>query len=117
MTTKIEINNLRVYAYHGVLEQERKVGNYFEVSLCIDYPFERALTSDDLNDTLNYAAVCDLVVEEMAIPSELLEHVAGRIIRRLQMEYSDIIGGCITIAKLNPPIPHQLRSCAITVEW
>ena len=53
MTTRISLNRLRFHAFHGVMEQERRVGNDFEVSLTVDYPFEKALTSDDLDHTLN----------------------------------------------------------------
>ena len=54
------------------MEQERRVGNDFEVSLTVDYPFEKALTSDDLDHTLNYALLYDVIAAEMQQPSKLL---------------------------------------------
>lgn len=117
MTTTIEIERLRLYAYHGVLKQEQTVGNYFEVSIRLEYPFEHALLSDALEDTLNYASVCDIIKAEMTTPSKLLEHVAGRIIRHVTESFPEITAGWIKISKMNPPIPMQMQSCSVEVKW
>ena len=84
MRTSIHIGTLRFYAHHGVLPQEQKVGNYFKVETTLYTDFSRALVTDELTDTLNYAEVCQIISDEMAIPSRLLEHVAGRIINSLR---------------------------------
>ena len=85
MKTSIELNRIRFFSYHGVAEQERRVGNDYEVSLRVDYPLERAMESDSLCDTLDYAALYALVAAEMSVPSQLLEHVAGRIWRAISL--------------------------------
>ena len=56
----IEINDVRLYAFHGVLEQERQVGGEYSVSICADYNIEQATLSDNVNDTLNYALLLDM---------------------------------------------------------
>ena len=56
MTTKIELEKMRFYAYHGVMPQETKVGNDFVVDLILTAPLEQAVKSDELDDTINYAA-------------------------------------------------------------
>lgn len=117
MRTHIEIKGLRLYAYHGVMEQERKVGNFFEVSLRIEYPFNKALDSDNLNDTANYALITEIIKEQMAIPSKLLEHVAGRIIKAITKEFPQTISGKVSICKLTPPISAQMQGTSIIVEW
>lgn len=71
--------NVRFHAYHGVLEQERCVGNDYILSVRVGYDFSSALTSDDLHDTLNYAWLYDCMAREMQKPAKLVEHVAGRI--------------------------------------
>lgn len=118
METKISLNNLRFYAYHGVMEQERRVGNHFEVSLEVKYPFEPAMKSDDLADTLDYSRLYAIVEREMAEPSQLLEHVAGRICEALGKNFPQITGGSLTITKLHPPFkcdaPHGAVSISIT---
>ena len=78
-SSTIELKDVRLYAYHGVLEQERRVGGEYSVSLRVHYNISKAMESDDVNDTLNYALLLDIIKEEMAQPSDLLEHVAGRI--------------------------------------
>lgn len=117
MNTSITFDRIRFFAYHGVMEQERKVGNIFEVSLTIQYPFGKALVSDCLDDTLNYAALYDVVAAEMAIPSNLLEHVVGRIICHIRKAFPLIQGGKITLAKLTPPIKGEMASVSVTVEF
>ncbi len=58
MKTTIEITRLRLHAFHGVLEQERRVGNDFEVSVTVGYPV--VIGSDELSATLNYAELIDI---------------------------------------------------------
>ncbi len=117
MTGYITLDRMQFYAHHGAFEQERLVGNDFEVSLRIEYPLDRAAESDNLADTLNYAEVYDIVAAEMAVPSQLLEHVAGRIARSLRSRYPLIGSGTVTVAKLTPPFKCQMASVAVTLEF
>lgn len=68
----IEINGLEIHAGHGVLPQERMVGNTFRVDLCLDLDLSKAMDSDNVDDTVNYARVIGIVKQEMAIPSHPL---------------------------------------------
>ena len=77
------LEHLRFHAYHGVFQQERMVGNDYDVSLRLGYPLATAMQSDRVEDTLNYATVFQLVKEEMEKPSSLLENVAQRIVLAL----------------------------------
>lgn len=117
MKTYVEIEGLRIYAYHGVLDQERKVGNYFEITLRVEYPFSGALLSDNLEDTISYADLCAIIQRQMAIPSKLLEHVAGRIIESIKSSFPKIESGIIKITKITPPIEAQMKGASIIVEW
>ena len=117
MTTEIIITNLAVRAFHGVFPEERRLGNNFTVNAVLRSDFRPALTSDSLNDTLDYGAACDVIVAEMATPSALLEHVAGRIINALHACFPQLAGGEITITKHNPPIPHQVEGTSVRVSW
>lgn len=111
------IESYTFFSYHGVAEQERRVGNDYEVSLRVDYPLERAMESDSLCDTLDYAALYALVAAEMSVPSQLLEHVAGRIWRAISGRFPCVAGGRLRIAKLTPPIPGEIGEAVVTVEW
>ena len=90
MSSKIYLRNVRFHAFHGVLPQEGIVGNDYLVNLVLDYDFSSAMKTDDLQGTLNYAEVYQKVREEMAVPSKLLEHVAGRIAHRLFSDFPEI---------------------------
>lgn len=113
----IEINGLRVRARHGVLDEERTLGNNFEISVTLGYPFGDAAREDNLEATLNYAEATDIIIGVMATPSRLLEHVAWRIREALTTRWPAIESGVVRIAKLNPPIDAQLRDVAVRIEW
>lgn len=104
MSSKIYLRNVRFHAFHGVLPQEGIVGNDYLVNLVLDYDFSSAMKTDDLQGTLNYAEVYQKVREEMAMPSKLLEHVAGRIAHRLFSDFPEIQKLQLSITKVNPPM-------------
>lgn len=104
MSSKIYLRNVRFHAFHGVLPQERIVGNDYLVNLVLDYDFSSGMKTDDLQGTLNYAEVYQKVREEMAVPSKLLEHVAGRIAHRLFSDFPEIQKLQLSITKVNPPM-------------
>ena len=118
MTTSISLNMMRFFAYHGVAEQERIVGNRFEVSITLTCNIAQALESDCLEHTINYAEIYQCIEREMNIPSRLLEHVAGRIIRAIRAQFADkVTGGTITVAKIAPPFKCQLESVSVIVDF
>lgn len=95
---------MRFHAHHGVMEQERLTGGDFLVSLSACYPLEKATESDSVADTLNYAEVYNIVRKEMDIPSNLLEHVAGRIGKKLMETMPLISELTVKLTKINPPM-------------
>ena len=117
MKTSIKLEGMRFFAYHGVSAQERKVGNDYEVSLRVDCPLEKAMASDVLADTLDYAMLYRLVADEMMRPSQLLEHVAGRIVRAIEATCPSVTGGALRIAKLSPPVAGEIGRAEVSVEW
>ena len=100
----ISLDGLRFHAFHGVLPQERQIGNDYVVSLRAGYDVGTAALTDDVADTLNYAAVFNVVKAEMAVPSHLLERVAWRIGERLMTEFPAITSLDIRLTKQNPPM-------------
>lgn len=116
MTTKIEIEEMRFYAYHGVMPQETRVGNHFIVSLTLTAPLSKAVGSDKLEDTINYAAVYEEVKKEMAVPSRLIEHVAGRILGALKNRFPQLTETEIKLSKLNPPFGGDVRSASVILK-
>ena len=98
------LHEVRFYAFHGVMPQERSVGGEFLVSVKVGYPLEKAMSSDDVADTLNYAALYELVKKEMMQPSSLLEHVMGRIVEAIEKAFPEVKSVEVKIKKVNPPM-------------
>ncbi len=109
------LEKVKFYAYHGVGEQETKVGNVFEIDLKVETDFTSALRSDELTGTVSYAEVYELLQQEMEIPSRLLEHVAGRIVKRLFAAFPAITGVQLKLSKQNPPMGADLKSAGVEV--
>jgi len=114
-TGKVFINDLRLHAYHGVMPQERVVGQNYKVSVEAEYDLRRAAETDDLRHALNYAAMCQLVESEMMKPSQLLETVAMRVAKSLLREFSEIQTVSVRITKLNPPMPFECAGAGVEV--
>ena len=118
MKTFIEINNLKLYAFHGVLEQEHSVGNTYRVDCQIEADLSRAMQSDQVVDTINYAEVVDIIQAEMRQPSQLLERVAGRIIEQLTHRWTNIEHIDLRLSKQRPPIAGaDVESCSFRVQY
>ena len=100
----IFLNGLRFHAFHGMMPQERLTGNDYRVDLKIDFPLEKAVGSDNVDDTLNYATVYAAVKEEMDVPSQLIERVTYRIADRLFRTFKAINEVEIKVEKCNPPM-------------
>lgn len=111
----IYINNIRLHASHGVLPQERVTGGDYSIDTKIGYDISQAMLSDNVTDTLNYAEVFNIIKEEMAQNSNLLEHVAGRIANRLIREYAQISTIMLRITKCNPPMGANCDGAGIEI--
>lgn len=113
--TTIYIKDLRMHAFHGVLEQERHVGNDYVINITVGFPWTEAALSDDVNDTLNYALLADVVAGEMAVPSNLVETVAKRICDAVKERFCRVSRVSIDIRKLAPPMPYHTDGCGVTM--
>ena len=112
----IELLDMRFYARHGCFEEERQIGAHFAIDLTIEAPCAmESVRSDKLEDTLSYQSLYDVVKEEMEHPSRLLEHVAGRILKRLKEHFPQIGSMRIAISKLSPPLGGQVGASRIVL--
>ena len=112
-STYIEIKEARFYAFHGVLPQERRVGGWFRVTLRVGYDWSHAAKTDLVADTLSYADLYTLVDREMAVPSQLLEHVAGRIAQSVETHYPDTTSIDLWVTKENPPMGADCQGAGV----
>lgn len=113
---KITLHEMRFYAYHGVFAQEQRVGNHFIVELSFWADIAESLHRDELEETISYADVYEVIKAEMTIPSRLLEHVVGRISERLFATFPRMQRIALTLSKCNPPFPGEVHSAAVTLE-
>ncbi len=104
MLCDIHIQELRIPAHHGVLEQERLIGTDFLVTIDAEVDVgESAFADDNLEGTVSYAAMIDVVRRQMDITSNLLEHVAHRIANELLKSFPRIVSVTVCVDKENPP--------------
>ncbi len=111
------LDNVRLHGFHGVMPQERVVGADFMVSLRVGFDIAKAMETDDVDDTLNYATLYNKVKEEMAQPSKLLEHVAGRIARAIESDFPEACSIDLTITKVNPPMGADCHGAGVELHW
>ena len=114
--SNIFINGLRLYAFHGVLSQERQVGGEFIVDLRVHYNIYKAMETDRVEDTISYADLSDIVKREMAQPSALLEHVAGRIAKTVIQTYPTVESVWLRLTKVNPPMGADCSGAGVELE-
>ena len=113
---KIFLKNIRLYAYHGCLDEEEKIGSDYEVNVVVYTELEKSSFSDELSDTVDYVSLHAIVKEEMAVRAKLLEKVADRIIKRIFREHEEVSRARVKVAKQNPPIGGNVEEVAVALE-
>ena len=116
MLSTILLNNVRFHAFHGVMPQERTVGADFTLSLRLEADVWNAVWNDTLEGTISYAEVYDVVCQETKQPSALLEHVCGRIVRRLFLSFPTLNNVWIRLMKDNPPVGAECQGMGVELE-
>lgn len=100
----IKVENIRVFAYHGCLKEETKIGSEYRVDLEVKADLKTSAITDKLSDTVDYVFLNRIITEEMNIPSALLETVARRILKRIFTEDKLVKKATVWVSKMNPPI-------------
>lgn len=113
----IELDEMRFWAFHGCLESERNQGNLFLVDFKGEIDITKASLSDNLEDTVNYARIHEIAKAEMEIPSDLLEHVAGRIQRAIAEEFPEFERFSVRVSKHNPPVEGPVEWSRVTIKY
>ncbi len=109
----IQVNNIRLYGYHGCLEEEAKIGGEYRIDVMVKANVKKSSKTDDLMDTVDYVHLNYIVKEEMAIRSKLLEELVQRILNRIFKELPMVKKARISVAKLNPPIGGNVEEVAV----
>jgi len=110
---KIILKNIKVYAYHGCLIEEGKIGSDYLVNLNIKANLKPSAISDKLSETVDYVHLNKIIKEEMAIRADLLETVAKRILDRIYSEIQLVKKATVQVSKINPPINGDVEMVTI----
>ena len=114
---KISIENLEVYAYHGVYPEENKLGQKFFLSLQLFIDTNRAVGQDDLMQSVNYGEVCFFLKDWMEKNTFcLIETVADRLAQAVLLQYPLVQRIILEVKKPNAPVSLPLESISVTVE-
>ena len=113
---QIAIEGIELYAYHGCLEEESKIGGKYRVDIYVETDYAEASETDDLGKTVDYGQVYDIVKKEMAQRSKLIEHVARRIANNLAKSIKQKADYKVVLTKYQPPVNGPLASCSVTWE-
>ena len=113
---KIYLKNIKIYAYHGCMEEEKKIGSNYLVNLVVHADLSMSCKSDELKDTVDYVALLDIVKKQMKMRSSLLENVADRVVNKIISKFPSVKKAVVKIAKLNPPINGDVDEVVIRRE-
>ncbi|MBT8271164.1 MAG: dihydroneopterin aldolase [Flavobacteriaceae bacterium] len=109
----VKVENIRVFAYHGCLSEEKKIGSDYSVDLEVKADLLPSAESDRLSDTVDYVLLNKITKEEMLRPTHLLETVARRILERIFNEVPLVDKATVWVSKLNPPIGGDVERVTI----
>lgn len=115
-SSKILLEDIKIYAYHGVLPEENKTGTYYIVNLEAAADLWKAAETDGLEDTVSYADLNEIIHAEMKVPSKLIEHVAVRIILKIHESFPQISFIKLKITKTSPPMKGEMKGASVEFE-
>jgi dihydroneopterin aldolase len=115
MEATVLLEGLEFYAYHGLYEQEQKIGNRFVVDILAEFDFGGEAT-DDITRTVDYEKLYQHVKAEMAAPVKLLETLASRIIDRILAADATIQGVEVSVSKYHPPVGGRCERAKVTLK-
>lgn len=118
-TLVIRLEDVKMFARHGVFDFERREGNNFIVNLEVRYdaPPASVMRLDNLDNTVCYASLFEIVKKEMENPRSLLETIAFSIVENIRCSFPEIFYIECRITKLNPPIPDFCGQACVSYIW
>ena len=116
MTHIINIEGIKLYGYHGCLEEEAKIGGNYIVDVYMTTDFSSAAKTDDLNETIDYCAVYEICKAEMRVRSKLIEQVCDRIYKSIKTTFSSINTLHVRLTKLVPPMNGDVEKVSVEIK-
>ena len=111
----ITVEGIRLYAYHGHLPGEAKLGGHFIVNVWVTADTSEVEKTDELNDTVDYAKIIAIVKEQMAIRSDMIEHPAKRIVDAI-LPLNKVQKVKVEVEKIQPSINASFDKISVTIK-
>ncbi len=111
----IEINGLRVFAHHGVLEHERRDGQVFLIDLAVEADLSAAARSDDLDDTIHYGLLAERIAEAATMRRFALIEALAAHLAEVALEDERVQAATVRVRKPSAPIPLDFEDVAVVV--
>ena len=116
MKTVLFIDNLEVFANHGLFEEENKLGQKFIFDIECELNYKNAMFSDEMMDSISYADIAEVVVKTATTNTfNLLERLAGEILKNIFTEFPQIENINLKINKPGAPIKYHFEKCGVEV--
>src|SRR5690625_8018625 len=107
---------MQFYGFHGLLPEETKLGQRFNVTVELYVSLEEAGTSDEMDDSVNYGLVFEVVKNRVeGKPFNLIEALAERISEDLLKEIQKIKSCLIQVKKPNQPVNENYKSVKVEI--
>src|SRR5690349_11701271 len=116
MTHCINIEGIKLYGFHGCLEEEGRIGGNYVVDVYMTTDFSKAAKSDELTDTLDYCTVYEISKAEMAVRSKLIENVCERIYEKIRTAFPALKTLHVRITKLSPPMNGNVEKVSVEMK-
>ncbi|MCC6384765.1 MAG: dihydroneopterin aldolase [Bacteroidia bacterium] len=117
MNGVISVEGIECYAFHGCLEEEDRIGGRYIVDVWLETAMDDAMESDQLQNTTDYTLIVDIVRQQMAIRSNLIEHVASRILKSLSENLQHFKNLTVKVSKLNPPVNGYVEKATVEISY
>ena len=98
---KIYLKNIRLYAFHGCMEEEEKIGSDYIDNVVVETNLKKSSKTDSLEDTVDYVALYEIIKTEMMQRARLLENVVDRILNRILKEHATVQKAKVKVSFLN----------------
>ena len=110
----ITIEGIRVFAYHGHLPEEAVLGGHFIVNVWVDADTNKVEKTDDLNDTVDYVNIIEIVKKQMQIRANMIEVPAKRIVDAI-LKLQQVQKVKVEVEKIQPTIDAIFDKISVTV--
>jgi len=116
MMNTIAVEGIKLYGYHGCLDEEGLIGGHYIVDVYMQTDFTEAAKTDALSKTIDYCAVYEVAKTQLAIRSKLIEQVAMRIHTNILNDFKTVTKARVRLTKLNPPMHGHVEKVYVEIE-